>query len=168
MPLLDDAKNCFVGQTQIKQIYAGTQKVWPKGPVQPDRLSIHKYDPQGYFVVFNSLVQKGLEPCKSVQSRIQWRYKRTSDSAFSSWSNFDYHLSYIKGTDFSPDVEWQYTLCVLLGASPNPTFQGATYEIRKEDSTGEGTWTESIVMDLNIPAETWPTQDYQCDKLTPP
>ena len=32
MPLLDDAKNCFVGQTQIKQIYAGTQKVWPKEP----------------------------------------------------------------------------------------------------------------------------------------
>ena len=30
MPLLDDAKNCFVGQTQIKQIFAGTQKVWPK------------------------------------------------------------------------------------------------------------------------------------------
>ena len=37
MPLLDDFKNCFVGQTQIKQIYAGTQKVWPKAapPVTP-------------------------------------------------------------------------------------------------------------------------------------
>ena len=32
MPLLGDAKNCFVGQTQIKQIYAGTQLVWPPGP----------------------------------------------------------------------------------------------------------------------------------------
>ena len=36
MPLLDDAKNCFVGQTQIKQIYAGTQKVWPKADQVPD------------------------------------------------------------------------------------------------------------------------------------
>ena len=32
MPLLSDAKNCFVGQTQIKKIYAGTQLVWPKAP----------------------------------------------------------------------------------------------------------------------------------------
>ena len=32
MPLLSDAKTCLVGQTQIKQIYAGTQLVWPKGP----------------------------------------------------------------------------------------------------------------------------------------
>jgi hypothetical protein len=167
MPLLDDAKNCFVGQTQIKQIYAGTDKVWPKGPVQPDRLSIHKYDPQGYYVVFNSLIQRGNDPCRYVQNKIQWRYKRISDSAFSSWFNFDYNLSYIKGTDFSPDVEWQYTLGVLP-IPTNPTFQGATYEIRKIDSTGEGTWAESIVMDLNIPAETLPTQDYWCDRLTNP
>ena len=36
MPLLSDAKTCYVGQTQIKQIYAGTQKVWPKVPNGPD------------------------------------------------------------------------------------------------------------------------------------
>ena len=35
MPLLDDAKKCYVGQTQIKQIYAGTQLVWPKAPLPP-------------------------------------------------------------------------------------------------------------------------------------
>ena len=32
MPLLSNATNCFVGQTQISKIYAGTQMVWPKGP----------------------------------------------------------------------------------------------------------------------------------------
>jgi hypothetical protein len=51
MPLLDDAKNCFVGQTQIKQIYAGTQLVWPKGrdcdnsgrPVVPANFRVDTY-----------------------------------------------------------------------------------------------------------------------------
>ena len=164
MPLLDDAKNCFVGQTQIKQIYAGTQLVWPKGPGQPDRLSLHKYDTLGYFVVFNSLSQKSTDPCKYVQSRLQWRYKKISDSAFSSWFAFDYYNSFIKGTDMSPDVEWQYFMCILASTSPNPAYQGATYEIRKNDSSGEGKWTESIVMDFNIPLESIPPTDYGCDK----
>ncbi len=30
MPLLSDAKNCFVGNTQIEKVYAGADLVWPK------------------------------------------------------------------------------------------------------------------------------------------
>jgi hypothetical protein len=41
MPLLSDAKNCFVGQTQIKQIFSGTQKVWPKVPNLPTPIGIY-------------------------------------------------------------------------------------------------------------------------------
>ena len=35
MPLLNDAKTCYVGTTPISKIYAGTQQVWPKGPPPP-------------------------------------------------------------------------------------------------------------------------------------
>ena len=35
MPLLSDAKSCFVGTTPVNKIYAGSDLVWPKG-VYPD------------------------------------------------------------------------------------------------------------------------------------
>ena len=34
MPLLSDAKTCYVGTTPITKIYAGSQFVWPKAPVE--------------------------------------------------------------------------------------------------------------------------------------
>ena len=34
MPLLSNAKTCYVGTTPITKIYAGTQFVWPKVPVE--------------------------------------------------------------------------------------------------------------------------------------
>ena len=45
MPLLSDAKTCLVGQTQIKQIYAGTQLVWPKN-VLAQNLRVYKWAAQ--------------------------------------------------------------------------------------------------------------------------
>ena len=35
MPLLDDAKTCYVGTTPITTIMAGSVQVWPKGPPPP-------------------------------------------------------------------------------------------------------------------------------------
>ena len=47
MPLLSNATNCFVGHTQIQQIYAGTQKVWPKGPsLYPTLLTYYMAPPE--------------------------------------------------------------------------------------------------------------------------
>ena len=43
MPLLDDAKNCLVGQTQITKIYAGTQLVWPKEAYEPNVNAMHRF-----------------------------------------------------------------------------------------------------------------------------
>ena len=163
MPLLSDAKNCLVGDTQIKKIYAGTDLVWPKGPPPPDRLSLHKYDPKGMFIVFNSFIKGVFSPCAFVQKKIQWRYKRTSDTSFSNWYDFDKNFSYIKGTDTSPDVEWTYLLCVLIGSTPPQSFQGAIFEVRKLTDEGEDAWIESIIMDLNIPSETFADFDYGCD-----
>lgn len=163
MPLLDDAKNCFVGQTQIKKIYAGTQLVWPKGPSVPDRLSLHKYDPKGMFIVFDSLLKSTYIPCEYVKTRIRWRFKRTSDPSFTQWYDFDNHYSYIQGTDPAPDVEWTYRLCVLIGSPPPQSYQGAIFEVWKTTDDGENAWIESIVMDLNIPSETLPDFDYGCD-----
>ena len=37
MPLLDDAKTCYVGTTPITTIMAGSVQVWPKGPPPPFR-----------------------------------------------------------------------------------------------------------------------------------
>jgi hypothetical protein len=37
MPLLNDAKACYVGTQPITKIYAGTDLVWPKGPPPPFR-----------------------------------------------------------------------------------------------------------------------------------
>lgn len=45
MPLLSDATNCFVGHTQIQQIYAGSNKVWPKGPSLYPSLSAYYMAP---------------------------------------------------------------------------------------------------------------------------
>ena len=36
MPILDDAKTCYVGTTPITNIYAGTQLVWPKTVLAQD------------------------------------------------------------------------------------------------------------------------------------
>ena len=169
MPLLSDAKSCLVGQTQIKKIYAGTQLVWPKGPAVPDRLSLHKYDPKGMFIVFNSLMKNTYNPCSYVQGKIQWRYKRTSDPSFSQLYAFDKNPSYIQGTDPAPDVEWTYLLNVLIGSTPPQSYQGAIFEVWKgSDGDIEEGWTESIIMDLNIPSETFPGVDYKCDSNATP
>ena len=37
MPLLNDAKACYVGNTRIDRIMAGSVQVWPKGPPPPFR-----------------------------------------------------------------------------------------------------------------------------------
>ena len=37
MPLLNDATACYVGDTRIKKIMAGSVQVWPKGPPIPFR-----------------------------------------------------------------------------------------------------------------------------------
>lgn len=161
MPLLSDAKSCLVGQTQIKKIYAGTQLVWPKGPSVPDRLSLHKYDPKGMFIVFDSLLKRTYNTCEYVRGTIRWRFKRTSDPSFSPWYNFDKHNSYIQGTDPAPDVEWTYLLLVLPALTQS--YQGAIFEVWKTTDAGENAWVESIIMDLNIPSETFPDVDYTCD-----
>ena len=45
MPLLNDAKACYVGTTPITTIMAGSVQVWPKGPPPPvgpfDRLTLY-------------------------------------------------------------------------------------------------------------------------------
>ena len=63
----------------------------------------------------------------------------------------------------SPDVEWTYILRVLTGSTPSQAFQDAIFEVWKTTDEGENAWTDSIVMDLNIPSETLPDVDYTCD-----
>ena len=46
MPLLNDAKTCYVGTTPITTIMAGSVQVWPKGPPPPvgpfDYITLYK------------------------------------------------------------------------------------------------------------------------------
>jgi len=62
MPLLDDAKNCFVGQTQIKQIYAGTQKVWPKSVYPDTEYALNYFKCDNNFESFSPYVPASLAP----------------------------------------------------------------------------------------------------------
>ncbi len=43
MPLLNDAKTCYVGTQPITKIYAGTELVWPKVPEVPDYIFNNNY-----------------------------------------------------------------------------------------------------------------------------
>lgn len=109
MPLLGDAKNCFVGHTQIKQIYAGTQKVWPKGPSLYPTLS-------AYYMAPPEVTPTGNQPtvlisclgitCAGLDHCYLWRKVSNSGTDDGYWQETNYG----KPISESPDPRYKVFL----------------------------------------------------------
>ena len=130
MPLLDDAKNCFVGQTQIKQIYAGTQKVWPKELAPSKVVKVTFSGAKNYCFPFAE--PDGLS-CLEMKSVYQYRIKPTYESGWIQWSSFaGYKTAEDGGTAY------QY-----IAAADDNRYHNGDFELRKN-----GIVVEQIIMDL--------------------
>lgn len=84
MPLLDDAKNCFVGQTQIKQIYAGTQLVWPKSFLRMVNFTVSG-QPNAFFGA-EFAEREECDDCAEVKSTYQYRWY--AQGGWTTWQQF--------------------------------------------------------------------------------
>ena len=93
MPLLSDAKTCYVGTQPIKKIYAGTQLVWPKF-AKAESAKIKAF--QG---VSGSAAYEGewcvaypdiyeCANCEQLKASYQFQYKTTVSSSWTPWQDF--------------------------------------------------------------------------------
>jgi len=130
MPLLDDAKNCFVGQTQIKQIYAGTQKVWPKELAPSKVVKVTFSGAKNYCFPFAE--PDGLS-CLEMKSVYQYRIKPTYESGWIQWSSFAGYKTAEDG-----GKAYQY-----IDAADDNRYHDGYFEFRKNGIVGE-----QIIMDL--------------------
>jgi hypothetical protein len=117
MPLLDDAKNCFVGQTQIKQIYAGTQLVWPKDSGSSKIVKATFSGQQNY--CFRFAEPDGF-PCPDMQSVYQYRIKL----AGANWSNWNIFNGWKTAEDGG-------TAYLYITRQTGLAFDNAEFEFRK-------------------------------------
>ncbi len=128
MPLLDDAKNCFVGQTQIKQIYAGTQLVWG-GIANLSQInftySVLGGNKSSCFVAFKDIYKSG--SCDSVAQRYQKRSKYPFNDYWQGWTPI--------------------TSCFLGGSSGGWMVYAAT--VSYADASYDGSLIEIKDMSLN-------------------
>ena len=100
MPLLSNAKACYVGTTPITKIMAGSVEVWPKGPPPPFRnLRMYFKAPsnpsidisQGFFIAWEVPVRPS--NC-SLATAYEFRYTNMDqsypDDTWQSWLFFGY------------------------------------------------------------------------------
>ena len=146
MPLLDDAKNCFVGQTQIKQIYAGTQLVWPKDSGSSKIVKATFSGQQNY--CFRFAEPDGL-PCPDMQSVYQYRIK-LAGANWSNWNNF-------AGWTTAEDGGTAY---LYLSLASDNRYENAEFEFRKNGIVVE----QFTITDLiNSPDFGSPTFTLSCE-----
>ena len=91
MPLLDDAKTCYVGTTPITKIYAGSQLVWDALQLRLVIASISG----GSRIVAEFAENEDCDDCASLRSVYQYRYEQ-APGAWTAWQPFN---GWTVGTD---------------------------------------------------------------------
>ena len=136
MPLLDDAKNCFVGQTQIKQIYAGTQLVWPKDSGSCNIVKATFSGQQNY--CFRFAEPDGLS-CPDMKSVYQYRTKQLNNS-WTNWNDFT-------GWKTAEDGGMAY---IYISLASDNRYENAEFELRKNGIVFEQCFMTDLINSPNL------------------
>lgn len=147
MPLINDAKSCLVGQTQIKKIYAGTQLVWPDQRY-PQISNLQLYyltkDPdvnknKNQTVYATWEVENRPDCDMSEKEARAWRIMEEAPSSSTGWKYVSWnrdcwlpdHLPKTMGQEVHFNVDYdERTYFVGYGGGTNETIFGPSFTIR--------------------------------------
>ena len=180
MPLLNDAKACYVGTTRIERIMAGSVQVWPKGPPPPFR-DVELYlgnplaDPgtiseNGWYLMWEA----GVRPVDcDAADMYEYRFTKMEnvypDNQYTNW----YRFGYRKCLCWLPRVaEFENRMVTFMDQYYVGTKPTVTVQLRYTNGT-EVTTSDEIVFpiaadDLSnyepLPAT---AQNYPCPESAP-
>ena len=143
MPLLNDAKTCFVGTTPITKIYAGSQLVW--GALQLRMVNFVVPGVPGTFLGAEFAEREGCVDCAEMKATYQYRFYALGGwiawQQFSGWrTNTDGLMAYVS-----------------LGSSGDSRFQDGLFELRTNGKV------ERITIDLpSVPTVGTITPEFSC------
>ena len=136
MPLLNDAKTCYVGTTPITTVMAGSVQVWPKGtlPVGPfDKLKIYEgtsTNPIGQFLSWETVNRPS-------------NCGRASSYAVEYFNPDPNNNGWVLVTYFGERTGWSWlpaneplVMAVYIGPTDYENDVGPTYRVRFESSPG--------------------------------
>ena len=128
MPLLNDAKTCYVGTQPITKIYAGQQLVWGKVQMRVVQVLFTGEPTRNFVVEFSE--NENCADCAQMKSVYQWRYQQSG--IWTSWQQFDGWRADVGGLK-----GYQY-----LSASTDTRLHNSLFELRINGTT------EQITLDL--------------------
>ena len=143
MPLLSEAKTCYVGNQPITKIYAGAQLVWPKF-AKAESVKIKAYQAgsggtayEGEWCVAYPDIYECAN-CEQLKASYEFQYKTTLASNFTAWEDFGGYRS-----EASPYKAY----CFLTNDINNSGWDACQVRIR-DKKTGK---TVETVLDITTP-----------------
>ena len=138
MPLLNDAKTCYVGTTPITTIMAGSVQVWPKGPEALDLRTVKYSLSQGAYYSLGVEFQENNNcfDCFAMKATYQFRYTTTTNNiqSWTGWLEF-------KGSRNSGIAANAYC---NVGSTNYDILQGELFELR-----AKGIVTGPLLLDID-------------------
>ena len=119
MPLLNDAKTCYVGTTPITKIYAGTQLVWGALELRAVNFSVPGL---GAYLGVEFAEREECVDCAAMTATYQFRYY--SLGAWTPWQPFTGYRINNNG----------FMAYIPLGAPSDSRFQDSIFQLRKNGS----------------------------------
>ena len=116
MPLLSDAKTCYVGTQPITKIYAGTQFVW--GALQLRMVAFRVLGFPGNRLGAEFLEREECVDCASLKSTYQWRLY--ANGGWIPWEPFSGWTTDTNGT----------TAYIYVGGPTDNRFDNGLFELR--------------------------------------
>ena len=128
MPVLNDAKTCYVGNQPITKIYAGTQIVWGSLLLRMVKFSVP--GTSGSYLGAEFVEQEECADCAEMKTTYQSRFY-----ALSGWSTWQQFSGWRTNTDGGKAF-------INLGQSDDTRFQDGLFELRTNGSV------EQVTIDL--------------------
>ena len=128
MPLLNDAKTCYVGTQPITKIYAGTQMVWGSLQLRIVKFSVPGLP--GLFLGAEFVDQEECADCAEMKTTYQYRWY-----ALSGWTSWQQFNGYRTNTN-------DLVAYVYIAPADDTRYQDGLFELRTNGSV------EQVTIDL--------------------
>lgn len=164
MPLLDDAKTCYVGTTPITTIMAGSVQVWPKGtppPVGPfDRLMLYQGTQTGSAGLFLSWETPN-RPSTCARGTVYTVQSFNTDPSNNGWYDF-INWNDPRGYNWMP-LEYPNVMALYLG--PAAGSDNKIFRLKYESAPGVYEYSSEVDDAANILHPQLPTayQQNECN-----
>ena len=145
MPLLNDAKTCYVGNQPITTIMAGSVQVWPKGPPPPvgpfDRLTLYNgtetNGAAGLFLSWETLSR----PSSCARGMVYTVQEFNTNPSVSTWEDFIVFSDY-RGYNWMPSA-YPNVMAMFLG----PAASTAIHDFRLKYEVSPGVYEYSAMVE---------------------